>query len=134
MKFEEFKIGMFETISKIITEEDINNYADLSLDRNPVHLDEEYAKNTIFKGRIAHGMLSSGLISAILGTKLPGEGSIYLSQILKFVAPVRIGEMITAKCEIVDLIPDKKIIILKTICYNQDDKIVIDGEAKILKN
>lgn len=134
MKFEEFKIGMFETISKIITEEDINTYADISLDRNPVHLDEEYAKNTIFKGRIAHGMLSSGLISAILGTKLPGEGSIYLSQVLKFVAPVRIGDKITAKCEVVDLIPDKKIIILKTICYNQDDKIVIDGEAKILKN
>lgn len=133
MKFEDFRIGMFETISKIITEEDIIAYADLSLDRNPVHLDEEYAKNTIFKGRIAHGMLSSGLISAILGTKLPGEGTIYLSQNLKFIAPVRIGDKITAKCEIIELIEEKKIIILKTTCYNQDEKLVIDGEAKILK-
>ena len=124
---------MFEEVGKTITEADIVNYAGLSLDINPIHLNNEYAKNSIFKERIAHGMLTSGLISAVLGTKLPGEGSIYLSQTLKFISPVKIGDTITAKAEIIDINPEKKIITIKTTCINQNKNIVIDGEAKVLK-
>ncbi|BET15247.1 3-hydroxybutyryl-CoA dehydratase [Fusobacterium vincentii ATCC 49256] len=133
MKFEDLRIGMFEEVGKTITEADIVNYAGLSLDINPIHLNNEYAKNSIFKERIAHGMLTSGLISAVLGTKLPGEGSIYLSQTLKFISPVKIGDTITAKAEIIDINPEKKIITIKTTCINQNKNIVIDGEAKVLK-
>jgi len=133
MKFEDLRIGMFEEVGKTITEADIVNYAGLSLDINPIHLNNEYAKNSIFKERIVHGMLTSGLISAVLGTKLPGEGSIYLSQTLKFISPVKIGDTITAKAEIIDINPEKKIITIKTTCINQNKNIVIDGEAKVLK-
>ena len=133
MKFEDLRIGMFEEVVKTITEADIVNYAGLSLDINPIHLNNEYAKDSIFKERIAHGMLTSGLISAVLGTKLPGEGSIYLSQTLKFISPVKIGDTITAKAEIIDINPEKKIITIKTTCINQNKNIVIDGEAKVLK-
>lgn len=133
MKFEDLRIGMFEEVGKTITEADVVNYAGLSLDINPIHLNNEYAKNSIFKERIVHGMLTSGLISAVLGTKLPGEGSIYLSQTLKFISPVKIGDTITAKAEIIDINPEKKIITIKTTCINQNKSIVIDGEAKILK-
>lgn len=133
MKFEDLKIGMFEEVGKTITETDVVNYAGLSLDINPIHLNNEYAKNSIFKERIAHGMLTSGLISAVLGTKLPGEGSIYLSQTLKFVPPVKIGDTVTAKAEITDINYEKRIITLKTTCMNQNKNIVVDGEAKILK-
>lgn len=133
MKFEDLRIGMFEEVGKTITEADVVNYAGLSLDINPIHLNNEYAKNSIFKERIAHGMLTSGLISAVLGTKLPGEGSIYLSQTLKFISPVKIGDTITAKAEIIDINPEKKIITIKTTCINQNKNIVIDGEAKVLK-
>ena len=131
MKFEDLRIGMFEEVGKTITEADIVNYAGLSLDINPIHLNN--AKDSIFKERIAHGMLTSGLISAVLGTKLPGEGSIYLSQTLKFISPVKIGDTITAKAEIIDINPEKKIITIKTTCINQNKNIVIDGEAKVLK-
>ncbi|AAL95012.1 MaoC family dehydratase [Fusobacterium nucleatum] len=133
MKFEDLRIGMFEEVGKTITEADVVNYAGLSLDINPIHLNNEYAKNSIFKERIVHGMLTSGLISAVLGTKLPGEGSIYLSQTLKFISPVKIGDTITAKAEIIDINPEKKIITIKTTCINQNKSIVIDGEAKVLK-
>ena len=133
MKFEDLRIGMFEEVGKTITEADVVNYAGLSLDINPIHLNNEYAKNSIFKERIVHGMLTSGLISAVLGTKVPGEGSIYLSQTLKFISPVKIGDTITAKAEIIDINPEKKIITIKTTCINQNKNIVIDGEAKVLK-
>ena len=133
MKFEDLRIGMFEEVGKTITEADVVNYAGLSLDINPIHLNNEYAKNSICKERIVHGMLTSGLISAVLGTKLPGEGSIYLSQTLKFISPVKIGDTITAKAEIIDINPEKKIITIKTTCINQNKNIVIDGEAKVLK-
>ena len=133
MKCEDLRIGMFEEVGKTITEADVVNYAGLSLDINPIHLNNEYAKNSIFKERIVHGMLTSGLISAVLGSKLPGEGSIYLSQTLKFISPVKIGDTITAKAEIIDINPEKKIITIKTTCINQNKNIVIDGEAKVLK-
>ena len=107
MKFAELKIGMTDYVTKTITAEDIDKFAEISLDKNPVHLDEEYASKTIFKKRIAHGILVSGLISAVLGTKLPGEGAIYMGQELKFMAPVFIGDTITATVEIIELIAEK---------------------------
>lgn len=133
MEFEKLEIGMSEWLGKTITEADILNFAGVSLDVNPLHLNEEYAKKTMFKGRIAHGIIGAGLISAVIGTKLPGEGTIYLSQNLKFIAPVKIGDTITAKVEIVELNQEKKKVGLKTTCTNQNGVLVIDGEAKVLK-
>ena len=133
MEFEKLEIGMSECLGKTITEADILNFAGVSLDVNPLHLNEEYAKKTMFKGRIAHGIIEAGLISAVIGTKLPGEGTIYLSQNLKFIAPVKIGDTITAKVEIVELNQEKKKVGLKTTCTNQNGVLVIDGEAKVLK-
>ena len=133
MEFERLKVGMSECIGKTISEADILSFAGVSLDVNPLHLNEEYAKTTIFKGRIAHGIIGAGLISAVIGTKLPGEGTIYLSQNLNFLSPVKIGDTITAKVEILELNQEKKKVVLKTTCTNQDGILVIDGEAKVLK-
>ncbi|MGL5055500.1 MAG: MaoC family dehydratase [Fusobacteriaceae bacterium] len=133
MKFADLKVGMKDSVAKIITGEDIDKFADISLDRNPVHLDEEYAAKTMFKKRISHGILVSGLISAVLGTKLPGEGAIYMGQELKFMAPVYIGDEITATVEIVELVPEKNRVICSTICTNQDGKQVIVGKATLLQ-
>ena len=133
MEFEKLEIGMSECLGKTITEADILNFAGVSLDVNPLHLNEEYAKKTMFKGRIAHGIIGAGLISAVIGTKLPGEGTIYLSQNLKFIAPVQIGDTLTAQVEIVELNQEKKKVGLKTTCTNQNGVLVIDGEAKVLK-
>lgn len=126
-------IGMKASISKTITETDIILFSGISMDINSVHLSEEYAKDTIFKKRVAHGILVASLISAVLGTKLPGEGSIYLGQTLEFLKPVYIGDTISAEAEIIDIIENKNIYILKTICKNQREEVVIKGEAKILK-
>lgn len=128
-----YSIGMKASISKTITEADIILFSGISMDINSVHLNEEYAKNTIFNKRIAHGILVAGLISVVLGTKLPGEGSIYLGQTLEFLKPVYIGDTISAEVEIIGIVENKSIYILKTICKNQKDEIVIKGEAKILK-
>lgn len=126
-----FKIGMKASLTKTITEADIILCSGISLDTNPIHLNEEYAKKTIFKKRIAHGLLANGLISAVLGTKLPGEGSIYLEQNTKFLKPVYIGDTITAIVEIIEI--QEKKIILSTICINQNNEKIIEGIAKILK-
>ncbi|WP_315523670.1 MaoC family dehydratase [Fusobacterium massiliense] len=133
MDFKDLHIGMSDSLGKTITDADILNFSGVSLDVNPLHLNEEYAKTTMFKGRIAHGIIGAGLISATIGTKLPGEGTIYLSQSLKFLSPVRIGDTITAKVEIIGLDSAKNKVELKTTCTNQDGIIVIDGEAKVLK-
>ena len=133
MNFNEFKIGMKDSVSKTVTEADVIMYSGITLDTNPAHLNEEHAKKTIFKKRIAHGMLTAGFVSAVLGTKLPGEGSIYLGQELKFTAPVYMGDTITAEAEIIELIPEKNRVILRTTCTNQDGKVVLDGKAKIMK-
>ncbi|MEG0070044.1 MaoC family dehydratase [Cetobacterium sp.] len=133
MEFSELKIGMKDSVSKTITETDIILFAGITTDVNPAHLNEEYAKTTMFKHRIAHGMLGAGLISATLGTRLPGEGSIYLGQELKFLAPVYAGDTITATVEIIELIPEKNRIILKTTCTNQNDVVVISGKATLMK-
>ncbi len=133
MKFEDYKVGMKDSVSKTITEADVIMFAGITLDVNPVHLNEEVAKKSMFKKRIAHGMLSAGLVSAVLGTKLPGEGSIYLGQELKFTAPVYLGDTVTAEAEIIELIEEKNFIILKTTCKNQDGKTVLKGKATIMK-
>lgn len=133
MKFEDLKLGMKDSVTKTITETDIILFAGISTDVNPAHINEEYAKTTMFKHRIAHGMLGVSLISAVLGTKLPGEGSIYMGQEVKFVAPVYAGDTITATAEIIELIPEKNRVILKTVCTNQDGKEVITGKATLMK-
>lgn len=133
MKFVDMKLGMKESITKTITAEDVDMFAKISLDVNPVHLDEEYASKTMFKKRIAHGILTTGLISAVLGTKLPGEGAIYMAQELKFMAPVYIGDTITATVEVIELIAEKNRVVVSTTCTNQDGKEVIIGKATLLQ-
>lgn len=129
MKIEDIKIGDKASLTRTIKEEDIISFAKISGDNNPLHLDEEYAKNSMFKERIAHGILVSGLISAVIGTRLPGEGAIYLSQDLKFLKPVKIGDTITAEVEVIEINSSKRVIKLRTICINQCSNVVIDGEA-----
>jgi 3-hydroxybutyryl-CoA dehydratase len=126
---DEIRIGDFAQISNTVTESVINDFAKATGDFNPIHLDQTYAEKTYFKGRIAHGVLSLGYISSVLGNLLPGPGGIYLSQEVKFLAPVRIGDIITAKVEVIDLIPEKNRIKLKTTCTNQGGEVVVDGTA-----
>jgi len=132
-RYDDLKVGDKATLSKTITDADVVLFAGLSGDFNPVHLDEEFAKEGLFEKRIAHGMLGAGLISAVIGTDLPGVNSIYLSQELKFVAPVFIGDTLTAEVEIVKKRDDKKLITLKTTVRNQRRENVIEGEAFIKK-
>ncbi len=129
--FEDLHVGQTATLSKIITEADVQMYSTVSLDNNPIHLDEEAGRQSPFGSRIAHGMLSAGLISALLGTHLPGPGTIYLRQSLKFRAPVKIGQTVTAEVEITDLNPLSKRATLRTRCLVKED-VVIDGEAIVL--
>lgn len=132
MIFEELFIGQKATYSKIITPKMVEIFADISGDINPLHLDDNYAKNTIFGGRIAHGLLVSGLISAVIANQLPGEGAIYLSQSLKFIKPVKINDEITAEVEIISIDREKSRVTLKTLCTNNQGKVVINGEAQVL--
>lgn len=126
---DELKVGDSSQFSKTITEKDINDFARVTGDFNPLHLDQGYAEKTIFKSRIAHGLLSVGLLSSILGNILPGHGTIYLSHEIKFLAPVRIGDTITAKVEVIELVPEKNRAEFRTTCMNQDGKEVVDGIA-----
>ena len=114
-----------------ITDADIVQFASVSGDRNPIHLDADYAAHTQFGKRIAHGFLTGSLISAVIGMDLPGPGSIYLGQTLKFLAPVYIDDTITASAEVTSLREDKRIITLRTDCTNQDGKLVLTGEATV---
>ncbi|MBM7556816.1 MaoC family dehydratase [Halanaerobacter jeridensis] len=128
----ELEVGQQASFSKTITEADVVNYAGTTGDFNPAHVNEEFAKDTMFKGRIAHGMLGAGLISAVLGTKLPGPGAIYISQDLSFRAPVNFGDTVTATVEVVDKNEEKNRVVMKTVCTNQDDKEIIVGEAVLM--
>ena len=127
--FEELKIGDSASLSKTVTECDVYAFAGVTMDFNPAHLNEEEAKKGMFGHRIAHGMLSVGFISAVLGTRLPGPGAIYLGQEVKFLKPVFFGDTITATVTITELKPEKNIIILSTVCTNQNGDTVIDGVA-----
>lgn len=128
---EELSIGQSARFSKTITEADIYLYAGISGDFNPAHVNEAYAAKTFFKTRIAHGMLTASFISTIIGTMLPGPGSIYLRQEVNFLAPVRIGDTVTAIAEVAEIDPDKKKVRLKTWCANQEGVKVLDGEALV---
>ena len=128
----DFEIGQQASLSKTITEDDVNTFAGLIGDFNPIHVDEEYARQSRFGRRIAHGVFTVGLISSVLGNELPGPGSIYLSQQIDFSAPVYIGDTITATVEVIAWRPDKRIITLKTDCHNQDEKPVATGQAVLL--
>ncbi|HKG77954.1 MAG TPA: MaoC family dehydratase [Pyrinomonadaceae bacterium] len=127
-----FTVGDSAEITKTITEADVQAFADLTGDHNPVHVDNAFAKTTRFGRTIAHGMLTASLISSVLANKLPGEGSVYLGQTLQFVAPVFPGDEITARVTVKQLREDKPIVKLETICVNQNGAIVIRGEATVL--
>jgi 3-hydroxybutyryl-CoA dehydratase len=128
---EDMEVGMTAVYAKTITDADIVMFAGISGDTNPVHLDANFADQTVFNGRIAHGMLSASFISTVLGTRLPGPGCIYLSQSLKFRAPVKAGDTVTARVTVKDVNPDNKRIAFDTIC-TVGDSVVVDGEALLM--
>jgi len=128
---EDIEIGMSRSLRKIITDRDIELFAEVSTDRNPVHLDDDYARDTIFEGRIAHGMLTAGLISAVIGEQLPGHGTVYLGQTLKFLAPVRPGDMVDAIVTVTDMDIGKRRVTMETHC-EIDGKKVLKGEAIVM--
>jgi 3-hydroxybutyryl-CoA dehydratase len=130
-KIDELEIGQSASYERTVSEEDIVRFAEVSGDDNPVHLDEEFASKTLFKGRIAHGMLGAGFISTVVGTKLPGYGSIYISQSLKFRAPVRIGDTVVTTATVKSIDKERKRVTMETVCAI-GDKIVIDGEAELM--
>ena len=128
---EDIEIGMIRSLQKQITDRDIALFAEVTTDHNPVHLDESYAQDTIFGGRIAHGMLTAGLISAVIGEQLPGHGAVYLGQSLRFLAPVRPGDMVLAEVEVTAIDHAKRRVTLDTRCL-VDGKKVLVGEALVL--
>lgn len=132
IKIEELQIGQEASFTKTIAECDVYNFIGITGDINPIHIDEVYAGSTIFKKRIAHGMLTAGLISTVIGNNLPGPGTIYLDQQLKFTFPVYFGDTITAVVKVLELIPEKNRVILETTCTNQNGETVITGKAVVL--
>jgi len=125
------KVGERASLSRAFTEEDVIQFANISTDTNPIHLDESFAADSVFGQRIVHGMLIASLFSALVGVKLPGAGTIYLGQSLTFKAPVSIGEQVTASVEIIKIREDKPIVTLRTLCVNSEGQIVVDGEAVV---
>lgn len=130
-RIDQLQVGDVAEFAKTVTETDIYLYAGITGDFNPAHVNEAYAKNTFFKTRIAHGMLTAGFISAIIANQLPGPGTIYMKQELSFLAPVRIGDTITARVEILELLMEKNRVRLKTTCSNQDGVMVLTGEGLV---
>jgi 3-hydroxybutyryl-CoA dehydratase len=131
-RIDEIHVGDVAEMAKTVTETDIALFAGVTGDFNPVHIDQVAAERSMFKGRIAHGMLSAGFISAVLGMKLPGTGSIYLSQSLRFTKPVRIGDTVTARVEVLEVIATKRRVRLATMCRNQQGETVVEGEAVVM--
>jgi 3-hydroxybutyryl-CoA dehydratase len=132
MRFQDLQPGQSATHSKTVTEADVVLFAGVTGDFNPAHLDQVYAEKSRFGGRIAHGMLSAGFISAALAMRLPGPGTIYLSQSLRFLRPVHIGDTVTARVEVAELFPAKRRVRLLTTCANQDGEALVDGEAMVM--
>ncbi|MDG1472017.1 MaoC/PaaZ C-terminal domain-containing protein [Pseudosulfitobacter sp. SM2401] len=128
---EDIEMGMTRYLRKVVTDEDIEKFAEISTDHNPVHLDDDYANDTIFEGRIAHGMLTAGLISAVIGEQLPGHGTIYMGQSLKFLAPVRPGDLVYAEVKVTDIEFSKRRVKLDCHCSVDGKKVVI-GEATVM--
>ena len=128
---EDLCVGMSAVYARTVTETDIILFAGISGDNNPVHMNEVYARSTVFKSRIVHGLLSASFVSTVIASKLPGPGSIYLSQNLRFKAPVRAGDTVEARVTVTDIVPEKNRVALKTVC-TVGDKVVIDGDALVM--
>ena len=135
VKFSELKVGMKGDYTKKITREDVDSFIKICNDVNPIHVNEEFARNAKLPGKIAHGILVSSLISTVVGTKCPGPGSVWLDQSLKFLLPVKINDTITATSEILVKIPERQQVIVRTTCVNQNNEVVIEGSGlhKILE-
>ncbi|MCL2657383.1 MAG: MaoC family dehydratase [Betaproteobacteria bacterium] len=129
--YAELQLGQKAEITRQIDERDLQLFAAVSGDRNPVHLDADYAASTQFKGRIAHGMFSGALISAVAAMHLPGPGTIYLGQNLRFMRPVKLGDTLRVELEVIEKLPKNRVR-LATRIFNQDDKLVVDGEAEVM--
>jgi 3-hydroxybutyryl-CoA dehydratase len=130
-KYSEIKMGQSAEVVHTITKDDIQTFGDLSGDYNPLHFDEDWAKTTMFGSRIAHGLLTASFISTAIGMHLPGAGTIYIGQSMRFLSAVKIGDTITARVEVVNLDDEKERVTLKTTCTNQKGKLVLDGEAQV---
>ena len=130
-KYEDIEIGQHAEYVRTVTSEDIEMFGQVSGDYNPLHFNEDWAKTTMFKGRIAHGILTATYVSTVIGMKLPGPGTIYMSQNMKFRRPVRVGDTITARVEVISKNDEKEFLTLKTVCINQEDKVVLAGEAVV---
>jgi 3-hydroxybutyryl-CoA dehydratase len=128
---EDLEIGMKRSLQKLVTDQDIALFAQISTDHNPVHLDDDYARDTIFEGRIAHGMLTAGLVSAVIGEQLPGHGTVYLGQSISFLGPVRPGDTVTAEVEVTAIDHAKRRVTMDTRCM-VDGRRVLAGEALVL--
>lgn len=131
MSFEDLSIGMSCQIVKSFSQDNVKAFADLSMDNNPIHLDKEFANNSIFKQNIVHGFLVGSLFSAIIGTKMPGEGSIYLSQNMVFRKPVYWNQLVRAVVKVEVLYPEKQRVLLSTNCYDSDNNVLIEGTALV---
>lgn len=129
-RFEQLAIGMSAMYSRTITDTDLRNFSGVSGDTNPMHLNEEYAKSTVFKSCVVHGMLTASLLSTVIGTRLPGPGCLYVSQTLSFKAPVHVGDTVYAKATVTELMPEKRRATLHTQCFVKDT-VVLDGEAVV---
>ena len=127
VKFSELEVGMKGSFTKKITQEDLDKFISICNDVNPIHVDAEFAKNAKFKDKIAHGILVSSLISTVVGTKMPGPGSVWLDQNLKFLLPVHVNDTITAISEILVKINERQQVIVRTTCVNQNNEVVIEG-------
>ena len=132
MRYAELTVGQSATYSRTVTEADVVLYAGVTGDMNPAHLDQVWAERTRFGGRIAHGMLTAGYVSAVMAMRLPGPGTIYLQQTLRFTRPVKIGDTVTARAEVLELIPEKRRARMKTTVENQRGELVLDGEALVM--
>ena len=128
---DELKVGDTAEFTKTVSEADIYLYAGVTGDVNPVHIDEVHASNTFFKTRIAHGMLLAGFISTVIGNRMPGHGTIYVKQEVSFLAPVHIGDTVTARAEVVEVKKEENRVKLRTTCVNQEGTTVVDGEALV---
>jgi 3-hydroxybutyryl-CoA dehydratase len=128
---DQLKPGMSESFTKIVSEHDIVLFGEVSGDTNPVHFDEDFAKTTIFKGRIAHGVLTASYISTVLGMKMPGPGTIFMSLTTRFKGPVRIGDTVTATCTVRDVVPEKRRVTLDCVC-KVGETVVVEGEALVM--
>ena len=132
MRFEELHVGLAAERTRDVTDEVIRRYAELTEDFNPIHMDEAVAARSRFGARIAHGMLSAGFISAVIGMDLPGPGALYLGQTIRFTRPVKLGDSVTTRVEVTEIIPAKRRAKLATTCRNQHGEVVLEGEASIM--